>query len=384
MLERTGEIGLRRALGARGRHITSQFLTESGALGSLGGLIGTSLGVLTVVVASVARNWTPVIHPATVAAAPAIGLLTGLAAGIYPAWRASRIQSRGSTPPLSRAAVRGRLPLPARPRAHRPLWPPPVAMDLKGDPSMDEKVLAAQKWVNATYYKAGITQVGLAPGDGKTGWGTMYAFTRALQHELGITPVSNSFGPTTLAKLAERNDIGPGESNVNIRKIVQHALFCKGYWGGDGEDTYALDTSRSVVDLKSNAGLDSSNGAVQPKVFKALLSMDAYVLLSGGSEKVRDIQRWLNGRYFNKSTFYVGPCDGIYSRDVQTALMKAIQYEIGIPEAQVTGNFGEGTKAGLRNHTVTPGNTGVFVQLFSAACVFNEASPTWWRTRTAT
>ncbi|MEU8841604.1 glycoside hydrolase domain-containing protein [Streptomyces roseus] len=237
---------------------------------------------------------------------------------------------------------------------------------------MDEKVLAAQKWVNATYYKAGITQVGLAPEDGKTGWGTMYAFTRALQYELGITPVSNSFGPTTLAKLAERNDIGPGEPNANIRKIVQHALFCKGYWGGDGQGTYALDTSRSVVELKSNAGLDSSNGAVQPKVFKALLSMDAYVLLSGGSEKVREIQRWLNGRYFNKSTFYVGPCDGIYSRDVQTALMKAIQYEIGIPEAQATGNFGEGTKVGLRNHTLTPGNTGVFVQLFSAACVFNE------------
>ncbi|MEU8841603.1 ABC transporter permease [Streptomyces roseus] len=92
VLERTGEIGLRRALGARGRHITSQFLTESGALGILGGLIGTSLGVLTVVVVSLARDWTPVIHPATVAAAPAIGLLTGLAAGIYPAWRASRIQ----------------------------------------------------------------------------------------------------------------------------------------------------------------------------------------------------------------------------------------------------------------------------------------------------
>ncbi|MER7823761.1 glycoside hydrolase domain-containing protein [Streptomyces sp. NPDC096097] len=237
---------------------------------------------------------------------------------------------------------------------------------------MDEKVLAAQKWVNATYYNKGITQVGLAPEDGKTGWGTMYAFTRALQYELGITPVSNSFGPTTLAKLAARGDIGPGETNVNIRKIVQHALFCKGYWGGDGNGTYALDTSRSVVELKQNAGLDSSNGAVQPKVFKALLSMDAYVLLSGGSEKVREIQRWLNGRYFSKSTFYVGPCDGIYSRDVQTALMKAIQYEVGIPEAQATGNFGDGTKAGLRNHVVTEGNTGVFVQLFSAACVFNE------------
>ncbi|MET8415200.1 ABC transporter permease [Streptomyces sp. NPDC005134] len=92
VLERTGEIGLRRALGARGRHITGQFLAESGALGALGGLVGTSLGTITVVAVAAARGWTPVVHPVTVAAAPAIGLATGLVAGLYPAWRASRIQ----------------------------------------------------------------------------------------------------------------------------------------------------------------------------------------------------------------------------------------------------------------------------------------------------
>lgn len=92
VLERTGEIGLRRALGARARHITLQFLAESGVLGALGGLIGTSLGVVTVVGVALARDWTPVVHPATAAAAPAIGLLTGVLAGLYPAWRASRIE----------------------------------------------------------------------------------------------------------------------------------------------------------------------------------------------------------------------------------------------------------------------------------------------------
>ncbi|MER5775058.1 ABC transporter permease [Streptomyces sp. NPDC002039] len=92
VLERTSEIGLRRALGARGRHIAAQFLTESATLGTLGGLVGTSLGELTVVAVSLARDWTPVIHPATVAAAPLTGLLTGLSAGLYPAWRAARIE----------------------------------------------------------------------------------------------------------------------------------------------------------------------------------------------------------------------------------------------------------------------------------------------------
>lgn len=91
VLERTGEIGLRRALGARGRHITVQFLTESGVLGAVGGLVGTALGVSTVIAVALVRDWTPVVHSATVAAAPAIGLVTGVLAGLYPAWRASRI-----------------------------------------------------------------------------------------------------------------------------------------------------------------------------------------------------------------------------------------------------------------------------------------------------
>ncbi|WP_328885448.1 ABC transporter permease [Streptomyces sp. NBC_00316] len=92
VMERTGEIGLRRALGARGRHILGQFLAESAVLGTLGGLVGTSLGVLAVVGVAMTREWTPVIQPTTVMAAPVIGLVTGLLAGLYPAWRASRIQ----------------------------------------------------------------------------------------------------------------------------------------------------------------------------------------------------------------------------------------------------------------------------------------------------
>ncbi|OKI06189.1 ABC transporter [Streptomyces sp. CB02923] len=91
VMERTGEIGLRRALGARGVHITAQFLAESTALGLLGGLIGTSAGTLTVVLVSAVRQWTPVIDPLAVATAPALGLATGLLAGLYPAWRAARI-----------------------------------------------------------------------------------------------------------------------------------------------------------------------------------------------------------------------------------------------------------------------------------------------------
>ncbi|MFC1431417.1 ABC transporter permease [Streptacidiphilus sp. N1-3] len=92
VLERTGEIGLRRALGARPRHIATQFLTESTALGALGGLIGTSLGVATVLATAVAQHWTAVLQPYAVLPAPLIGALIGLVAGLYPALRAARIE----------------------------------------------------------------------------------------------------------------------------------------------------------------------------------------------------------------------------------------------------------------------------------------------------
>jgi putative ABC transport system permease protein len=92
VLERTGEVGLRRALGARPRHIALQFLAESTALGTLGGLIGAAAGVAVTVATAVARQWTPVLEPWTVLTAPLLGLLVGTAAGLYPALRAGRIE----------------------------------------------------------------------------------------------------------------------------------------------------------------------------------------------------------------------------------------------------------------------------------------------------
>jgi putative ABC transport system permease protein len=92
VLERVGEIGLRRSLGARRRHVATHFLAESGTLGMIGGLIGTSLGVAAVVVIAILKDWTPILQPATVLPAPLVGAATGLLAGLYPAWRASRIE----------------------------------------------------------------------------------------------------------------------------------------------------------------------------------------------------------------------------------------------------------------------------------------------------
>jgi len=92
VIERTGEIGLRRALGATRRHIAVQFLLESAAMGFIGGVIGASIGTLVVVAVAGYQSWTPVLDPLVPFAAPLLGGLVGLISGSYPALRAAGME----------------------------------------------------------------------------------------------------------------------------------------------------------------------------------------------------------------------------------------------------------------------------------------------------
>ncbi len=89
VLERTPEIGLRRALGARKRDLGGQLLIEGTVIGTAGGILGLSLGILTVLGLSAANGWTPTLNLNDQWALPLAGTLTGLLAAAYPAWRAA-------------------------------------------------------------------------------------------------------------------------------------------------------------------------------------------------------------------------------------------------------------------------------------------------------
>lgn len=92
VMERSGEIGLRRALGASRTAVAAQLSSEYGLIGLAGGLIGTALGYSAVIALSAARSWTPVIEPVVPLLAPALGLVAALIATIYPTMRAVRIE----------------------------------------------------------------------------------------------------------------------------------------------------------------------------------------------------------------------------------------------------------------------------------------------------
>ncbi|TYP81907.1 ABC transporter permease [Blastococcus xanthinilyticus] len=92
VMERVGEIGLRRAIGATGKQIAGQFVAESVVIGLLGGLLGAALGVFAVVGISLARGWTPVVDPWIALGGAVLGAVVGLVAGGLPARRAARIE----------------------------------------------------------------------------------------------------------------------------------------------------------------------------------------------------------------------------------------------------------------------------------------------------
>lgn len=92
VIERKQEFGLRRALGARPKHIVGLVLAESTIVGAIGGVVGLAGGLMGILIVTVLRHWSPVFDLRLAPVAIAGGIVVGAAGGILASVRASRIQ----------------------------------------------------------------------------------------------------------------------------------------------------------------------------------------------------------------------------------------------------------------------------------------------------
>lgn len=224
-------------------------------------------------------------------------------------------------------------------------------MNNNGDPY----VYNVQVWLNMSY--GNDERYNIVSEDGYIGWETIYGLTRALQIELGITNTADNFGPSTESHFNQQFPNGivqqadEDETESNIYAIIQGALLCKGYPTGLNTVTthFYNGTGNAVKSLKQDAGVNDTTSTVTLNIMKALLSMDYFYSYdtSERTQKIQAMQRYMNYNYED----YIGirPCDGIYSRSTNTALIYAIQAEEGMSTSIANGNCGPATKRCLPN-----------------------------------
>jgi putative ABC transport system permease protein len=90
--ERTREIGLRMAVGARARDISTQFLVEAITLSLLGGVAGVGVGLIASYAVAHFAQWRTIIQPQAVLMAFGFAAAVGVFFGLYPARKAAKIQ----------------------------------------------------------------------------------------------------------------------------------------------------------------------------------------------------------------------------------------------------------------------------------------------------
>ena len=101
VLERRGEVGLRRALGATRHHVAVQFLTESAFLSTIGGVLGVGLGAAATAWYANRQGWRLDVPLEVLGLSIVVALLLGVIAGLYPAIRAARLDPATAVRPTS-------------------------------------------------------------------------------------------------------------------------------------------------------------------------------------------------------------------------------------------------------------------------------------------
>lgn len=233
----------------------------------------------------------------------------------------------------------------------------------------DEWVLNVQQWVNAKYQ--GRPGYVACAETGNPAWSTMYSLTRAFQIELGLPSPSDAFGPATMSAISSRGGITSNDS-TDLLSLIQAALWVKGYFAyslNGWSDYVWIAMSRLRIDL--GVPFSAPFQALDAKTLKQTFRMDAAVLVARGSSAVREVQQWMNANYISRRDFQYVPTDGHFGRDVQKSFLRVIQYELGMSDDVATGTFGPATQTGLRTKVVLEGSMGRWVEIFTAALVFN-------------
>lgn len=204
----------------------------------------------------------------------------------------------------------------------------------------DEAVREVQIWLNSTYGNVeGWVDV---DEDGYTGGGTVSGLIRALQHELN-TSMDGIFGIGTMNLF---NNMYPNglsvqtqNQNSNINCIINGGFYCRGIEPGAFSGVFNEGTKSAVQTLQEQIGLTTQNGIVNDKILRAILTTDAFTLISEGDTNIRTIQRSLNSKYGNYFEKYI-PTNGLYERYTNNAIIMAIQSEVGV---EVDGAWGNNT-----------------------------------------
>lgn len=208
----------------------------------------------------------------------------------------------------------------------------------------DEAVREVQTWLNSTYGTLdGWVHV---DEDGYTGGGTVAGLIRGLQHELN-TSMDGIFGVGTMnlfnSMFPNGLSIQTQNQNANINYIINGGFFCRGIDPGSFSGVFTEGTKTAVQTLQEQIGLSSQNGIVNAKILRAILTTDAFTLVTVGDNNIRTIQRSLNNKYGNVYETYI-PTNGLYERKTNEGLIKAVQYKVG---ATIDGLWGEDTMSKL-------------------------------------
>lgn len=188
---------------------------------------------------------------------------------------------------------------------------------------------------------------------GLPGTSTSQALVSAMQIELGVTPITGTFGPLTTS-LCNSYPLTKGDYGNRV-KIIQYGLHAKGYNPGIADASFGEMCVSAIREIQQDAGLEGSqvSDSVRGLQAGAILGVDEYRRVGNGIILVRQQQQWLNRTYLE----YTGlcACDGVYSRSTNKALIYALQAEEGMPTSMANGNFGPSNESILphnRSHNL--------------------------------